>query len=82
MIYSAPLLFEIGFKPFEFNKIIVIFAPKNACLKRIIARDFCTMSEALLWYNSQIPIEYKIKYADIVTDNQGTVEELKTSIFR
>ena len=43
-------------------------------------RDHLTSIEAQQRINSQMPIEEKRKRADILFDNQGTIEEVKTQV--
>ena len=50
---------------------------ENIQIKRIKERDNCTKEEALSRINSQMSQEEKVKYADYVIDNSGTLEELK-----
>jgi dephospho-CoA kinase len=48
--------------------------------QRLMARDGSTHEEASARLNSQIPISDKIKYADHVIDNSGSIAELNREV--
>jgi len=67
---EAALLFESGSYR-ELNKIIVVDAPLDLRIKRLILRDRLTEKEILLRMDSQWPQEVKISKADFVIYNDG-----------
>ncbi len=75
---SAPLLYEAGFDKY-FDKIIFISADETIRLKRLIARNGFSESEAVKRIKAQMPEDIKIKHADYIIDNSGTVEDLANS---
>lgn len=77
LVYDCPLVFETGLYKLGFKKILLVTAPTETRLKRIMARDNITREEALKRNNSQMPEDEKARLADIVIDNSGTVEELQ-----
>ncbi|MGI6524925.1 MAG: dephospho-CoA kinase [Bdellovibrionota bacterium] len=80
IIYVAPLLFEVGYSKKDFDKIIVVTATKEVCLKRIQERDKSTQEEALARFNSQLPSSEKEALADIVIENNGSLEDLRKRV--
>ncbi|MEF3245097.1 MAG: dephospho-CoA kinase [Caldisericaceae bacterium] len=79
LVLDAAILFEA-----EWDKLaditVVICIPKELQLKRLIEREQIDEFEALARINAQMPIEEKIKKADIVIKNTGTIEELKEKV--
>lgn len=75
IIFDIPLLFETGMDKLC-DKVIVVFIDKEEQIKRIeerdkIERDLCEKIIA-----SQLSLEDKLKRADIIIDNSGSLEEL------
>jgi len=48
-------------------------------LRRIMARDSCSREIALAIINNQMPVEIKVKLADIALDNSGSPKELESN---
>ncbi len=80
LLYVIPLLFESKNSYPEFEKIIVVSAPREECIRRILKRDDCSRELAERKLDSQIPIEEKVKRADYVIYNHGTLAELRGSV--
>jgi len=80
VVYIVPLLFESRFSYEELEKIIVVSAPRETCLKRIIERDKCPRELAERKLDSQLPIEEKEKRADFVIRNEGSIEDLSQQV--
>ncbi|RMA96030.1 dephospho-CoA kinase [Hydrogenothermus marinus] len=78
IIAEIPLLIESKLYK-DYDKVIVVYSPKEIQLERLIKKGF-SKEEALARINSQMPIEEKLKYADIVIENTGSIEELKEKI--
>lgn len=73
---EIPLFFES--KNYEhLGKVILIYAPKELCLKRLMARNDLNLNEANLRIKAQIDIEQKRKLADIIIENIGSNDEFK-----
>ena len=77
---DAALLIEDNYIPY-IDKLILVTCKKDIQIKRIIARDNCTKEEAISRINSQMSQEEKVKYADYIIDNSGTIEELRKKAF-
>ncbi|SFV49960.1 Dephospho-CoA kinase [hydrothermal vent metagenome] len=74
-IVDIPLFFEGGRYPIENS--IVVYAPKELQLKRVIRRDGYNEEDALKRIASQMDIEQKRELATYVIDNSGDREALK-----
>ncbi|KAF9462708.1 dephospho-CoA kinase, partial [Collybia nuda] len=78
-IMDVPLLIEGGLWKWM-GKVIVVHCPPEIQLKRLMSRDKSTQEEATSRLNSQMPIDEKLIYADIVLDNSGSPEALKAQV--
>ena len=79
IIVDAQLLFEVGLDRIC-DKVIVIYAKYHLQLSRLMKRDNLSKEEATKRIALQMPIEDKMKMADITIDNSGTLAELKKNI--
>ena len=75
IVIDAPLLIEGGYLEMV-DKLLVITCNNEIQISRIQKRDNCTREEALGRINSQISQEEKVKYADYILDNSGSIENL------
>ncbi|TKX30383.1 dephospho-CoA kinase [Campylobacter sp. MIT 12-5580] len=73
---ELPLFFETK-AYFELGKSILIYAPKELSLKRLMQRDSLSKKEALQRLEAQMDIEKKLELADFVIKNEGNLEEFK-----
>ena len=76
IVIDAPLLIEGGYLEMV-DKLLVITCNNEIQVSRIQKRDNCTRQEALSRINSQMSQEEKVKYADYILDNSGSIEDLK-----
>ncbi|MBO0472916.1 dephospho-CoA kinase [Enterococcus sp. DIV0840] len=74
VIVDIPLLFEGGYDKFV-DKVAVVYVPEETQLARLMKRDNLTQAEAQQRIKSQLSIEKKKEKADIVFDNQKSIEE-------
>lgn len=79
VIVDIPLLYEGGYDKFV-DQVAVVYVPGKVQLIRLMTRDHLSEKEALERIRSQMPIEEKKKSADIVFDNQQSVENTKKLI--
>jgi len=68
VLKESALLFEAGVAE-QCDRVIVVAAPDELRLQRIIARDKTTLAQAQKKLNSQLPQEQKINKADYVIRN-------------
>ena len=76
VILDVPLLLETGMDK-GLAEVIVVYAPEDAQLERLMARDKLSKKEALSRIESQMPIENKKSSATIVIDNSTTRESAR-----
>ncbi|GAB6075048.1 dephospho-CoA kinase [Nautilia lithotrophica] len=76
---DLPLYFEKQNYP-EFNKVLVIYAPKELQIKRVMQRDCVSEEQALSILNNQLDIELKKQKADYVIDNSKDLKHLQKEI--
>lgn len=69
-LVEVPLLFEANWQKI-FDRLVVIFADHNSCLKRIMRRDGISAMEAEKALASQWPLGEKTIMADHVINNSG-----------
>ncbi len=77
-IVSVPLMIETGSYK-NYDKIIVVYAPEEIQLKRLIKKGM-SEEEARKRINAQMSIDEKLKYADFVIDNTGSLEDLEKQV--
>ena len=75
IVIDAPLLIEGGYLEMV-DKLLVITCNNEIQISRIQKRDNCTRVEAIVRINSQISQEEKVKHADYIIDNSGSIESL------
>lgn len=80
IIYDCPLFFEANLGRENFRGVVVVTAPEELRLARIIQRDGISIDEARARMKNQLPEDVKISQADLVVDNSGSVEELKKQV--
>jgi dephospho-CoA kinase len=73
--YEAALLVENGLAD-AFRPLVVVAAPEDLQVARVVARDGLSVAEAEARVASQMPLEAKRKVASFVIDNAGTREAL------
>ncbi len=76
VIVDAALIYEISNEKF-FDFVLVVNAPLNLRQTRVIGRDGMSKRQFMERVDKQIPLEDKVKWADFVINNDGSMEELK-----
>ena len=74
-----PLLFETGFDKLTRPTILITCSPAVQ-LRRLIERNNMTSEDAEARIAAQMPAEQKSKLADVILNNDGTLEELQTKV--
>ena len=69
-VVEVPLLYEAHWEN-DFFRVVVAYADKNTCLRRIMLRDRISEAEAEKAIATQIPLLEKVFRADHVIDNSG-----------
>jgi dephospho-CoA kinase len=79
ILSDIPLLLEVGMKD-EFDLVLLVYASPELQIKRVMRRNNLNCEEAIARLKSQMPIDEKLKFADIVIRNDGTMRELETRV--
>ena len=72
---DIPLFFES--KRYDIAKVLLVYTTKKIQLERLMARDKSNIEQAKQRINAQMDIDEKVKNAQYVIDNSGTLLELK-----
>ena len=78
VFYEAPLLFEAKSDK-NMDKVICVHAPDALRIERTVKRDGVSAEAAAKLLQSQMPQEEKMRWSDLLVENRGTPEELKTA---
>lgn len=81
VVLDIPLLFEAGFETLC-DKVLVVYAPANLALSRLMQRNKLSREEAGKRLASQMDIELKKQRAGFVIDNSGNPESTKSSVIK
>jgi dephospho-CoA kinase len=79
VFYEAALLVENGLHR-GLSALIVVAVPPEVQLERLIRRDGLSADEARARLAAQLPLAEKIRVADYVIDNAGTVEDTRRQV--
>ena len=79
LILDIPLLFEMHYENLC-DEIIVVAVSLETQIQRLKNRNGLSKEEALKRIESQMSLEEKVKKADIVWTNEGSIEELEARV--
>ena len=79
VVLDAPLLVEAGLKKLV-NKLIVVRIAKNIQIKRIQKKTSLNKEEILKIIKAQISLSDKVRLADFIIDNNGTIKNTKEQV--
>ena len=81
LIFDIPLLYEAKMDTLC-DKVIVVGLDKKKQIERVVQRDGSSEEVAKNIVANQMPLEDKIKRANFVIMNDGTLEELKGKVLK
>jgi dephospho-CoA kinase len=81
IVYDVPLLFEKNLAP-KVDRSVVVYAPRELQLARLIQRDQSTPELAERILAQQLGIEEKRRLADELIQNTGNLDDLRREIDR
>ncbi|AVQ17687.1 dephospho-CoA kinase [Fusobacterium mortiferum] len=81
LIFDIPLLYEAKME-YLCDKIIVVGVDVQKQIRRVVARDGSSEELAKKIIFNQMPLNEKIKKADIVIMNDGTLDELEEKVMK
>lgn len=76
IILDVPLLIETGLKR-RVDKIIVVNIARDRQIERLRAKTGLSRQEILKRIKAQMPLNHKVRLADFVIDNSGTMKETR-----
>lgn len=79
VLYEAALIIEAG-RAKEFDGLIVVTAPDELKIRRIVERDQVTTQAAEAMINSQMKDSERLNFATHSIENSGSMDELKEKI--
>lgn len=80
-VVEIPLLLDKKHYPY-LNKILLVTAPLEVQLLRVMERDHCTKEQAMAVLSTQPTISERLKIADDVIVNDSGFSELKEAVLR
>lgn len=81
VVLDAPVLFEQGYEKMV-DYLMVIKTSAQIQVERLMQRDSLNEIDAQKRIQAQLPIEEKVKKADIVIDTSGTIEETRSQVVK
>ena len=81
VVAAIPLLFEAGLER-EFDRVILVDAPEDVRLARLVEKRGLGAVEARRIMAAQIPAASKRRRSDIVIDNDSTLQDLRKAVER
>ncbi len=83
IVFDIPLLLETtDGRELGLDGIVVVYADEATRVRRLMARDGLSESDARQRVAAQMPLEGKVARADWVVDNRGTPEETRAAVDR
>lgn len=79
ILVDMPLLIEVGYQK-EVNQVVLVYVDKDTQLDRLMKRDHLSKEDAYMRINSQMSMEEKKEYADVILDNTHDISTLKEAI--
>jgi dephospho-CoA kinase len=80
-VVEAALLIEAGWKPLV-SQVWVVTTPEEQALMRLRGRSNLSEDAARARIRSQMPQAERVKHADVVIDNSGSLAELRDQVKR
>jgi dephospho-CoA kinase len=79
IVLDIPLLFESKLT-FMADKTLLVYVDKETQVMRLMNRNQLSLEDAKARINSQMPLSEKVKLADAVINNNGSIEETKKQL--
>jgi len=81
VVFSAPLLVETGMHT-AFDLLIVVSAPVATQIERLMRDRGMPERAVQARIDAQLPLEAKAEVADVLVDNEGTLQDLEGQVDR
>ncbi len=79
VIINAALLIESG-NYRDVDQVVVVVAGEEKIITRAMKRDALSRDDLLLRLKAQMPLKEKVKYADYLIENNGSLDALETEV--
>ncbi len=79
VLIEAALMYETNMNE-TLDYVIVVSAEEETCIQRVMVRDHIPRQDVLQRIEAQMPMSKKLKKADFVIHNNGTVHEMRPTI--
>jgi dephospho-CoA kinase len=79
IILDAPLLIEVGLERLA-DKILVVKINREKQVQRLLSKTNLSRPDILKRIHAQVPLSTKVRMADFVIDNSGTLKETKEQV--
>jgi dephospho-CoA kinase len=76
---AIPLLIEANMQHL-FDHLVVVHAPREVQLERLMARDGLAEKDAEARLAAQMPLDDKLDYADTVINNSGSLDDTRNQV--
>lgn len=80
VVLDAPTLIENNLH-LDMDYVILVIADNSVQIKRIMERDKLTKSDAVSRINSQMPVEQKKEFANIIIDNNNDLIDTQKQVY-
>lgn len=81
IVLDAPLLIEVGWHT-KVDAVWVVYVDEQTQLTRLMARDKYSEDAARSRMNAQLALPEKLKYADVVINNNDTIETTQKNVLK
>jgi dephospho-CoA kinase len=78
LMTAVPLVYERGYEN-RFDRIVVVYTREEVALDRL-KKNRISKRDAILRLKAQLPIEEKMKKADFLINNNGSLDETATQV--
>lgn len=79
VVIDVPLLIEAGFNRWV-DYVIVVKTSRRLQIERVIRRQDLSRAEAVKRIKAQVPLQEKIRLADMIIDNGGTLTQTQKQV--
>lgn len=79
VVIDMPLLFETGTYKLTSSNVVVACRPELQ-VQRVMLRDSCSTADAKARIAAQMPLERKMQLADVVLENDSSLEQLQEQV--
>ena len=79
VVFSAPLLVETGMHT-AFDVLVLVSTPVETQIERLLRDRAMSEEQVRARIDAQAPLEEKAALADVIVDNEGTLEDLDAQV--